>query len=278
MLGGLDDLIAHARAHKIDDVVVALPWQSSQHVADTVERLKELPLNVYLGTDLVGYDLAFRPALGHYSELPMFEVVRRPISGWSAALKTAEDYVISATALILIFPLLLVIAAAIRSETPGPVFFMQDRLGFNNKPFRIYKFRTMHHQKVPERLVRQAQRDDPRITRVGRFLRATSLDELPQLLNVQNGTMSLVGPRPHAISHNEEYGERIRNYFARHRVKPGITGWAQVNGLRGETETLDKMEERIRHDIYYAENWSLLFDLRILVMTAFVAPFQKTAY
>jgi Undecaprenyl-phosphate glucose phosphotransferase len=278
VLGGLDDLLAHARVRKIDDVVVAMPWTADRAVAEAVDRLKELPINVYLSTDLIGYELAFRPAPGGVTEMPLFEVVPRPISGWSSALKAIEDYVLASLALVAISPLLLMIAIAIKIDSPGPVFFMQKRLGFNNKPFSIYKFRSMYHLAAPEAVVRQAQKGDPRVTRVGRFIRSTSLDELPQLLNVLNGTMSLVGPRPHALSHNEEYGRRIRGYFARHRVKPGITGWAQVKGLRGETEALELMEERVRHDVYYADNWSLFLDLRILVMTVVVVFFQKTAY
>lgn len=278
VLGDLDALLACARERKIDDVVVAMPWNADQQVMATVETLKELPINVYLSADLVGYELAFSPALSSFQELMMFEVVHRPISGWGAALKAIEDYILASLMLIFLSPLLLAIAVAIKADTPGPVFFRQKRLGFNNKEFYIYKFRSMRHQQAPETVVRQASRGDPRVTRVGRFIRATSLDELPQLLNVLDGTMSLVGPRPHALSHNEEYGRRIRGYFARHRVKPGITGWAQVNGLRGETESLGKMEARIRHDIYYADNWSIFFDLRILVQTLVVAPFQKSAY
>lgn len=278
VLGDVEDLIARARAQKIDDIVVAMPWNADRHLAETVEALKELPVNVYLSTDLVGFELAFRPALGDVAELPMFEVVQRPISGWSAALKTLEDYVLATLIVVLISPLLILIAIAIKLDSPGPVLFRQKRLGFNNQTFDIYKFRSMHHRPAPEMEVRQATRNDPRVTRVGRIIRATSLDELPQLFNVLDGTMSLVGPRPHALSHNEEYGRRIRGYFSRHRVKPGITGWAQVNGFRGETERLEKMEARIRHDVYYAENWSILFDLRILVTTVLIVLFQKSAY
>jgi Undecaprenyl-phosphate glucose phosphotransferase len=278
VMGDLDDLLNHARDHKTDDIVIAASWNAGGHVADAIDRLKELPVNVYLSTELTGFEFAFQPTLGYYRETPMFEVYQRPISGWSAALKALEDYVIAFCALVLIAPLLIMIAIAIKIDSSGPVFFMQERLGFNNKVFKIFKFRSMYHREEPEGVVKQAQRGDPRVTRVGRFIRATSLDELPQLLNVLNGTMSLVGPRPHAISHNQEYGTQIRGYFARHRVKPGITGWAQINGLRGETETLDKMVARIQHDIFYADNWSLLFDIRILFMTAFVVPFQKSAY
>jgi Undecaprenyl-phosphate glucose phosphotransferase len=279
VLGGLDDLIAAARAARVDDVVVALPWNADGQVVQTVERLKELPVNVYISSDLVGFQLAFRPALGHFQQLPLFEVVQRPISGWSSVIKTVEDRVLAFLALVLLSPLLILVAIAIKLDSPGPVFFRQPRLGFNNREFKIYKFRSMYHCEIPEDHVRQASRDDPRVTRVGRFIRRTSIDELPQLLNVLlDGTMSLVGPRPHAVSHNEEFSEQVRGYFARHRVKPGITGWAQVNGFRGETDTVEKIKARVEHDIYYAENWSLLFDLRILLMTVFVVLFQRTAY
>lgn len=278
VLGDAEALVTFARGHKVDDIVIAMPWNADRKLTALVETLKELPVNVHLSTDLAGFELAFRPVMGNLTELPIFEVVQRPISGWSSALKAIEDYVLAGILLLITAPIMLAIAIAIKIDTPGPVFFKQKRLGFNNKEFAIYKFRSMYHREIPEAVVRQASRGDPRVTRVGRLIRATSLDELPQLLNVLNGTMSLVGPRPHALSHNEEYGRSIRGYFARHRVKPGITGWAQVKGFRGETETLEKMEARIRHDIYYAENWSILFDIRILMMTVIFVFFQKSAY
>lgn len=276
--GDLDDLLADVRRGDIDDIVLALPWNSDRQLVQAIERLKELPVNVYLSSDLVGFELAFRPVLGEFGETPVFEVVTRPISGWSSALKVLEDYVIAGLLVLLLSPLLLIIAIFIKIDSPGPVFFKQPRLGFNNQIFEIYKFRSMYHQSKPETVVRQATRHDPRVTRVGRIIRMTSLDELPQLFNVLRGDMSVVGPRPHALSHNEEFGRAIRGYFARHRVKPGITGWAQVNGWRGETETLDKMEKRIEYDIYYADNWSIMFDIKILIMTVLVVPFQKSAY
>ena len=278
VLGGIEDLVQAARRAEVDDIVVAMPWNADKALTDTIERLKKLPVNVYISSDLVGFQLAFRPALGSFHELPMFEVVQRPISGWSSLLKKAEDFLLAAIALIVLAPLLALVALAIKLDSKGPVFFMQPRLGFNNRRFDIYKFRSMYHEDVPESRVQQATKGDPRVTRVGRFIRATSIDELPQLLNVLNGTMSLVGPRPHALSHNEEFSRQVRGYFARHKVKPGITGWAQVNGLRGETDTPEKIEARVEHDVYYAENWSLAFDIRILIMTVLVVLFQKTAY
>lgn len=278
VLGDIHMLLAHARAGHVDDVVVAMPWSADRTVIATVETLKELPINVYLGADLVGFDLAFRPVLGSFSQLSMFEVTQRPISGWNAAVKKVFDYVTATIALVLLSPLFLIVALAIRLDSEGPVFFMQKRLGFNNQPFSIYKFRSMYVDADKDGVVRQAQRGDPRVTRVGRIIRATSIDELPQLLNVLDGTMSLVGPRPHAVLHNEEYGRRIRGYFARHKVKPGITGWAQVNGLRGETDAIEKMRLRVEHDVYYTENWSLLFDIKIIILTIIVVFFQRSAY
>jgi Undecaprenyl-phosphate glucose phosphotransferase len=278
VLGGIDELLTKARAGMIDDIVVARSWSTDPLMTDTIEKLKELPVNVYLLSDLAGFDLTFKPILGKSSQLPMFEVTQRPIAGWSSASKKLLDYLLASIALLLLAPLFLLVALAIKLDSPGPVFFMQQRLGFNNRPFAIYKFRSMYHREVPEQRVQQARRRDPRVTRVGRVIRATSFDELPQLFNVLDGTMSLVGPRPHALSHNEEYGEQIRGYFARHKVKPGITGWAQVNGLRGETADLETMRARVDHDVFYTENWSLFFDIKIIVMTIFVVLLQKTAY
>lgn len=278
LLGTLQDLLVAAREGRVDDVVVALPWNADRELLSVVEALKELPVNVYLSSDLVGFELAFRPVLGDFGETPVFEVVTRPISGWSSALKVLEDYVLAGFLVFLLSPLLVLIALLVKLDSKGPIFFKQPRLGFNNQVFEIYKFRSMYHSRTPEMTVRQATRSDPRVTRIGRVIRATSLDELPQLFNVLLGDMSLVGPRPHALSHNEEYGRMIRGYFARHRVKPGITGWAQINGLRGETETIEKMEKRIEYDIYYADNWSIFFDIKILIMTAIIFPFQKSAY
>ncbi|MEM7498349.1 MAG: undecaprenyl-phosphate glucose phosphotransferase [Pseudomonadota bacterium] len=276
--GGFEAMIAYARTHRVDDVIIALPWNEEALISETMEALRELPINVSVSTDLIGYQLAFRPVMGDAAQLPVFEVVQRPISGWSFMLKALEDYVLGALIILVLSPLLIATAIAIKLDSPGPVLFRQKRLGFNNKEFEIYKFRSMRHNVEPEQVTIQATRDDPRVTRVGRLIRATSIDELPQLFNVMEGTMSLVGPRPHALDHNEDYGRRIRGYFARHKVKPGITGWAQVNGLRGETQSIATMQARVEHDVYYAENWSLLFDIRILIGTMIIVLFQKNAY
>jgi Undecaprenyl-phosphate glucose phosphotransferase len=276
--GDLDGLIEAARLGQVNDIVIAMPWSAEDEITAVTERLKELPVNVFVSMDLVGFQLDFRPTVDNASNLPMFEVVHKPISGWNSILKRIEDLTLGIGALIALSPLLVLIAILIKIDSPGPVFFRQARLGFNNKHFDIYKFRSMYHRDIPEKRVKQASRGDPRITRVGRFIRRTSIDELPQLFNVIGGSMSLVGPRPHALSHNEEFSEKVRGYFARHRVKPGITGWAQVNGLRGETDTLEKITARTEHDIYYTDNWSLVFDFRILMLTVVSVLFHKEAY
>jgi len=177
----------------------------------------------------------------------------------------------------LLSPVLLLTAILIKLDSPGPILFRQQRLGFNNRVFDIYKFRSMTHIETPDARTVQAQAGDTRITRVGRFIRKSSIDELPQLLNVLNGSMSLVGPRPHAVDHNEDYARKIRGYFARHRVKPGITGLAQVKGYRGLTDTLDKMEQRVKYDLEYTETWSPLLDIKILLLTPFAVAGGKNA-
>jgi putative colanic acid biosynthesis UDP-glucose lipid carrier transferase len=179
---------------------------------------------------------------------------------------------------LLLIPILALIALAIKLDSPGPVFFRQRRYGFNNNAIVVWKFRTMKADMVrDDTVVPQATRNDPRVTRVGRFLRRTSLDELPQIFNVLRGEMSLVGPRPHAVAHNEQYAKIIDDYLSRHRVKPGITGWAQVNGLRGETDTPEKMRERVQFDLYYIDNWSFWLDLKIMALTPFAA-INRNAY
>ena len=181
-------------------------------------------------------------------------------------------------AVIVFLPALILIAVAVKLDSPGPVFFRQKRYGFANNEFTVFKFRTMQHREFEDPSVPQAKRDDRRITRIGGFLRRTSLDELPQFFNVLLGDMSLVGPRPHAVAHNVQFAQVIDDYLSRHRVKPGITGWAQINGLRGETDTPEKMRARVQHDLYYIDNWSLLFDLKILLLTPFHGFINKNAY
>jgi Undecaprenyl-phosphate glucose phosphotransferase len=274
----VDALVSLARRTRIDEILVHLPEKRDTTFNAMLERLGELPVNVHLCPDLS--DLGISPRkLSVVREAVMINVFERPLAGWGSILKRIEDSVLSLLLLFLFAPLMGMIALAVKLDSRGPVFFRQQRFGFNNNPIWIYKFRTMHvapAESDPQ--VTQAQRDDKRVTRLGRVLRRTSLDELPQLINVLKGDMSLVGPRPHAIAHNEYYATCINRYLHRHRVKPGITGWAQVNGLRGETPTIDLMHARVKHDLFYIENWSIWFDLWILVRTFAVGFVHPNAY
>jgi exopolysaccharide biosynthesis polyprenyl glycosylphosphotransferase len=213
--------------------------------------------------------------------VPFLAVFDRPLSDWNAAVKAIFDRVVGATALLALSPVMLAVALAVKLDSRGPILFRQKRHGFNNDLVWIYKFRSMYVDMADADAARQVTRGDPRVTRVGRFIRKTSLDELPQLINVVTGQLSLVGPRPHAVATkagNTLYQEAIDGYFARHRMKPGITGWAQINGWRGETDTLEKLERRIEHDLHYIDNWSLAFDLYILAMTPLSLFNTKNAY
>jgi exopolysaccharide biosynthesis polyprenyl glycosylphosphotransferase len=210
--------------------------------------------------------------------MTMLGIASKPLAGWRVVLKTLEDKILAMLLLTIFSPLMVLIAFAIKIDSKGPILFRQRRYGYNNKEISICKFRTMKHNGVADEGALQAVRDDARVTRVGRILRRTSLDELPQLLNVLDGSMSLVGPRPHPVPLNERFASVIRGYYARHRMKPGITGWAQANGLRGETDSLEKMKARVELDIEYIENWSISRDLYILAKTAYAVWVQDTAY
>ncbi len=278
VLGTVDDLIRFARRHALDEIIVALPWRATSNLEELIKRLKLVPVNVKLCPDYVGWSLPAR-SFQSLAGVPMISVLERPLSGWSLVLKNLEDRVLASMLLVMSLPLFAAIAWLIKLDSPGPVLFCQKRYGFNNNRITVFKFRTMRHRPDDdERSVPQARRNDPRVTRFGAFLRRTSLDELPQLINVLRGEMSLVGPRPHAVAHNEQYAQLIDDYLSRHRVKPGITGWAQVNGLRGETDTPEKMRRRVQYDLYYIDNWSLYLDLKILFLTLFVGLVNRNAY
>ncbi len=277
VLGNLDNLLDYARKNTLDDIIITLPWTKNNRLEKIVRKLKELPVNIQLGLDTVNF-LNSYPTLSFISKIPLLNLSHKPLEGGSYILKIVEDKVIGFILLMMLSPIMFLIALAVKLESPGPVFFCQKRFGFNNKQFTVLKFRTMYQSNIGNKGVEQAKKNDPRVTPLGNFLRQTSLDELPQLLNVLGGTMSIVGPRPHAVEHNYKYSKMIQGYFSRHRVKPGITGWAQVNGLRGETETVSKMAARVRYDIFYIENWSFLFDIRILFKTFYAVISQKNAY
>jgi putative colanic acid biosynthesis UDP-glucose lipid carrier transferase len=275
--GTTDDLIELARHERIDEVILAMVDRSEGEIEQVVAKLRPLPLNTKLCAHSLRLNLPVH-GFTSFAGLPLLHVFERPLSGWGGVWKTVEDRLLGALILILMLPLMCACALMIKLDSPGPVLFRQKRYGFNNNEITVFKFRTMAHEPAPDPNVPQARRNDPRITRVGAFLRRSSLDELPQLFNVLRGEMSLVGPRPHAVAHNEHYAQVIDGYLGRHRVKPGITGWAQVNGLRGETETPEKMRMRVQYDLFYIDNWSLLFDLKILVMTSFLGFVHRNAY
>lgn len=280
VLGNLSALVSMIRDDRIDQVVVALPWSAEARLQQVVSRLALTPVKIRLAPDLASFLFARRP-LVMLGDLPMITLFERPISGFDAAIKNVEDKVLLFFILALIWPLLLIIALAIKLDSSGPVFFRQPREGFNNKSFRVFKFRTMYHDRGEVERINQAVRGDPRVTRVGGFLRRWSADELPQLFNVLAGDMSLVGPRPHAASTRAGgrlFSDVITSYAARHKVKPGITGWAQVCGWRGETDTEEKLVKRFEHDLYYIENWSLGFDLYILFRTFGALVLPKNAF
>lgn len=277
MLGSTNTLLTYIRHHRVDRVVVALPWVATARIEALLKKLRTVPVRI----DLVPSNVVWQfPAINmeRLAGVPVLTVANGRVDEQMGLLKRLEDLVISIILLVLLSPILLVIALVIKLDSPGPVIFRQKRHGFNNQVFEVYKFRSMTVEDSASSEVKQATKNDRRVTRVGRVLRRSSLDELPQLFNVLFGHMSIVGPRPHAIQHNLEFGAIILEYFGRHNVKPGITGWAQVNGLRGETDTVDKMHRRVEYDLHYIENWSLMLDLKILVMTAFAVWFQETAY
>lgn len=271
-----DALMKRIRDASAEEVVLALSWAGPQEIEALLERLRVIPLPVRLLPDR-----AVSTVLRHQTSMPqrlyMVEVQSAPLSALDRLTKRLLDVVVAATSLALLTPPLIVAAIAIKLESKGPVIFRQRRHGFNGKPFVIYKLRSMRVQEDGGAVV-QATKQDPRVTRVGRLLRQTSIDELPQLINVLQGHMSIVGPRPHALVHDYEYGSMIANYAFRHHVKPGITGWAQVHGYRGGTPQLDLMKQRIALDLWYIDNWSLLLDIHIMFRTAFELARPRNAY
>lgn len=272
----LDRVLKKGISGSIDEVVIAFPGGSSALLDPIIQRLRMLPIDLKVALDLGTYK--YRPLeLNHLGGTNTVSVQKRPMSDWDVFIKALEDRTLGLLALIAFLPAMAAIAVLIKLDSKGPVFFRQRRHGLNHKVIEVMKFRTMTVMEDGDQ-IKQATKNDDRFTRVGRFLRKTSLDELPQLFNVLAGDMSLVGPRPHALAHNNYYSEMLEDYASRHRVKPGITGWAQVNGFRGEITGPDLMAERIRYDLEYIDNWSIWFDLHILFMTPFYGFISKRAY
>jgi Undecaprenyl-phosphate glucose phosphotransferase len=280
-LGTVDDLVEFARKTRIDLVIFSLPISAEGRILQMLKKLWVLPVDIRLSAH--SNKLRFRPrAYSYIGNVPVFDVFDKPITDWDVVMKWLFDRIVGTLLLIAVSPILLLTAIAIKLDSRGPVFFRQKRYGFNNELIEVYKFRSMYVDQCDATASKLATKDDPRITRVGRFIRKTSIDELPQLFNVVfKGDLSLVGPRPHAIhakAENRLYDEAVDGYFARHRVKPGITGWAQISGWRGETDTHEKIQRRVEHDLYYIENWSVLFDLFILAKTPVALAKTENAY
>ena len=280
-LGTVSDLVSFARKTRIDLVIFTLPITAEERLLHMLRKLWVLPIDIRLAAHR--NKLRFRPrSYSYIGDVPVLDVFDKPIADWDIVLKAVFDRVVGALALIALSPVLLATAVAVKLDSKGPVLFRQKRHGFNNELVEVYKFRSMYVDQLDHLAAKQVTKNDPRVTRVGRFIRKTSLDELPQLFNVVfKGDLSLVGPRPHAVhAHlaNRAYDEVVDGYFARHRVKPGITGWAQVNGWRGETDTPEKIQKRVEHDLAYIENWSIFFDLYILLITPFALTRTENAY
>ena len=280
-LGNVDDLVEFARHTRIDLVIFALPITAEQRILQMLRKLWVLPIDIRLAAH--ANRLRFRPrSYSYVGQVPVLDLFDKPIADWDVVIKLAFDKIVGALALLALSPVLLATAIAVKLDSPGPVLFRQRRYGFNNELVEVFKFRSMYADKTDATATKLVTRNDARVTRVGRFIRKTSLDELPQLLNVVfKGNLSLVGPRPHAVhakAADRQYDEVVDGYFARHRVRPGITGWAQVNGWRGETDTHEKIQQRVEHDLYYIENWSILFDLYILAVTPMALIKTKNAF
>jgi Undecaprenyl-phosphate glucose phosphotransferase len=280
VLGSMSDLVQWVRQGHVHDVVITLPWSADERLVDIIRRLRPLPVHIHLGSDLIGYHFP-RHRERYLGGVPVMHIAAAPLTGWSGLVKSIEDKIVATTVLMLFAPIMLLIAIAIRMESSGPVLFRQKRYGFNNRLIEVLKFRSMYHHMRDDDGVLSTSQQDARVTRVGAFLRRTSLDELPQLINVLRGEMSVVGPRPHAImskAGGRLFEEVVEEYAVRHKVKPGLTGWAQVNGWRGETLNEEDIKKRVELDLFYIENWTLWFDIRILLITAFIGWTGKRAY
>ena len=279
-LGNFDQLPQFCRGKSVDLIVVTVPLAAEQRLL----QILSVPLTLPVDIRISAHGSKLRLSSGAYSyigRVPMFALMDRPLTDWDRVIKNIEDRVLGTLLFLLAAPVMALVALAVRLDSKGPIFFKQRRFGFNNELIEVWKFRSMYTDMADASASKLVTKDDPRVTPVGRFIRKTSLDELPQLLNVIKGQMSLVGPRPHATeakASSDLYQTVVGEYFARHRMKPGVTGWAQINGWRGETDTHEKIQRRVEADLYYIDNWSLLFDLYIIAVTPFALMTGKNAY
>ncbi len=281
VLGNLNDMLEYGRKNRSDEILIALPWSSQHRILQIVRILTALPSNIRLSSEIMDHELLHQ-SISYKFGVPMLNIMEKPVTGWGALSKNILDMFLGLIFTLIALPIMAIAAIAIKLESKGPILFKQQRYGFNNQLIEVYKFRSMYTDMTDADAEQLTTRDDPRVTRVGAFLRRTSLDELPQLFNVLKGEMSVVGPRPHAMKAKAAgrlYEEVVDGYAIRHKVKPGITGWAQVNGWRGNTDTEQDIMGRIEHDFYYIENWSVMFDLYIILRTLKVVLIgDKNAY
>ncbi|HBS2845323.1 TPA: undecaprenyl-phosphate glucose phosphotransferase, partial [Klebsiella pneumoniae] len=275
-VGDLSKLISDARHGELDRIYIAMNMHDEAKIKKVVSELSDTTCSVLLIPDIFTFNI-LQSRTEEINGVPVVPLYESPLSGINMVFKRLEDIIVSLSILIVISPVLLIIACAVKFTSPGPVIFRQIRYGMDGKSIKVWKFRSMTVMENDNN-VTQATKHDLRVTKVGKFLRRTSLDELPQFFNVLFGQMSVVGPRPHAVSHNEQYRTLIKGYMLRHKVKPGITGLAQVNGWRGETDTLDKMQKRVEYDLLYIRNWSIWLDLKIIFLTIFKGFVNKSAY
>jgi putative colanic acid biosysnthesis UDP-glucose lipid carrier transferase len=275
-LGNLKQVAPYVRAHGVHEVYITLPLGSQPRIVELLEQVQGTTASVFFVPDVFGISI-IQGRLQDMNGVPVVGLQETPFTGTNRLVKRVSDVVLASLILLLITPVLLAIAIGVKLSSPGPVIFRQRRNGLDGEEIIVYKFRSMRAQDNGPVVV-QATKDDPRITPFGAFIRRTSLDELPQFVNVLQGRMSIVGPRPHAVAHNEQYRQIIKAYMVRHKVKPGITGWAQVNGHRGETDTLEKMQARVEYDLEYLRNWSLGLDLQIIARTVKLVFFDRNAY
>lgn len=275
--GNFEELNEAARNGEIDIVFMALPLKAEERIRGIIDQLADSTVSVYMMLDLFGFDLLNSKPLD-IQGMPAVSICETPHTGLDNLIKRIFDIVVGTVILCLIAIPMLFIALGVKLSSPGPIFFRQTRYGMNGEQIKVWKFRSMTVMEEGAGEVVQATKEDARITTFGKILRRTSLDELPQFLNVLGGSMSIVGPRPHAVSHNEEYRSQIRRYMLRHKVKPGITGLAQINGFRGETDTIDKMQGRVRYDLEYIQRWSVMLDIKIIIETALKGFSGKNAY